>query len=152
MHAVIDVLHSSPPRWQHYKTLLGSKTRLVSLVHVSNVLGAVLDTDFVVEEAKKVSVQRTHQNSILMQFHTHVASLKSHTFVTPLQVGARVLLDCCQSLPHMPVDVGSLGADWIVGSSHKMCGPTGIGFLWGRWDCVEQARPFGPTSRPILSD
>lgn len=49
-----------------------------------------------------------------------------------IQVGARVLLDCCQSTPHMPINVEQLGADWIVGSGHKMCGPTGVGFLWGR--------------------
>jgi kynureninase len=48
------------------------------------------------------------------------------------QVGARLLLDCCQAVPNMPVDVRSMGADWIVASAHKMCGPTGIGFLWGR--------------------
>jgi cysteine desulfurase/selenocysteine lyase len=47
-------------------------------------------------------------------------------------VGARVLLDACQSVPHMTVDVQALGVDWIVASSHKMMGPTGIGFLWGR--------------------
>ena len=46
-------LPPSPPV-QHYKQLLSPRTRLVSLVHVSNVLGAVLDTDFVVEEARKV--------------------------------------------------------------------------------------------------
>ena len=49
------------------------------------------------------------------------------------QVGARLLLDCCQSVPNMPVDVQAMGADWIVASAHKMCGPTGIGFLWGRY-------------------
>ncbi len=48
------------------------------------------------------------------------------------RVGARLLLDCCQSAPHMPLDVRSLGADWVVASGHKMCGPTGIGFLWGK--------------------
>ena len=58
------------------------------------------------------------------------------------QVGARVLLDCCQSVPHMGVDVQTLGADWIVGSSHKMCGPTGIGFLWGRHDVLESMPPW----------
>jgi hypothetical protein len=58
------------------------------------------------------------------------------------QVGARVLLDCCQSLPHMPVDVRALGADWIVGSSHKMCGPTGIGFLWGSYELLERMPPW----------
>ena len=43
-----------------------------------------------------------------------------------------VLLDACQSVPNMPVDVRTLGADFIAASAHKMCGPTGIGFLWGR--------------------
>ena len=50
----------------------------------------------------------------------------------PLQVGAKVMLDCCQSVPHMAVDVQQLGADWIVASGHKMVGPTGSAFLWGR--------------------
>ena len=51
-----------------------------------------------------------------------------------VQVGATVLLDACQAVPNMPVDVQSLGVDFLVASAHKMCGPTGIGFLWGR--CV----------------
>ena len=42
----------------------------------------------------------------------------------------------------MPVDVRALGADWIVGSSHKMCGPTGIGFLWGRYELLEEMQPW----------
>ena len=42
------------------------------------------------------------------------------------------MLDCCQSVPHMAVDVQQLGADWIVASGHKMVGPTGSAFLWGR--------------------
>jgi len=57
-------------------------------------------------------------------------------------VGAKVLLDACQSLPHMKVDVQTLGVDWIVGSGHKMCGPTGIGFLWGRLDVLESMPPW----------
>ena len=48
------------------------------------------------------------------------------------QVGAVLLLDACQSVPNMPVDVTTLGADLIAASAHKLCGPTGIGFLWGR--------------------
>ncbi|CAD7699297.1 unnamed protein product [Ostreobium quekettii] len=58
------------------------------------------------------------------------------------KVGARVLLDCCQSVPNRPVDVQDLGADWIVASGHKMCGPTGCGFLWGRYDVLEEMTPF----------
>ena len=49
------------------------------------------------------------------------------------QVGAVLLLDACQSVPNMPVDVTTLGADFIAASAHKLCGPTGIGFLWGRY-------------------
>jgi cysteine desulfurase / selenocysteine lyase len=55
-------------------------------------------------------------------------------------VGARILLDACQSVPHMPIDVQALGVDWIVASGHKAMGPTGIGFLWGRCGCRRQAR------------
>ncbi len=57
----------------------------------------------------------------------------------PMQVGAKLLLDCSQAIPNMPVDVQTLGADWIVATGHKLCGPTGIGFLWGRC-CFPQAR------------
>ncbi|KKZ12107.1 MAG: cysteine desulfurase [Candidatus Synechococcus spongiarum 15L] len=57
-------------------------------------------------------------------------------------VGARVLVDGCQALSHRPVDVQALGCDWYVGSGHKLCGPTGIGFLWGREDLLEAMTPF----------
>ncbi|KAL4447986.1 hypothetical protein ABPG75_005205 [Micractinium tetrahymenae] len=86
------------------------RTRLISLVHVSNMLGCVLPVHKVAEIAERV--------------------------------GARLLLDCCQSVPNMPVDVQSLGADFIVASSHKMCGPTGIGFLWGRLSLLSEMPPW----------
>ncbi len=47
-------------------------------------------------------------------------------------MGAKVLLDACQSVPHMATDVQAMGADFIVFSAHKMCGTTGMGILWGR--------------------
>ena len=58
------------------------------------------------------------------------------------QHGARVLLDACQSLAHKRVDVGQLGVDFLVGSSHKLCGPTGMGFLWAREALLESMPPF----------
>lgn len=58
------------------------------------------------------------------------------------QHGALVLLDACQSLAHKAVDVGQLGIDFLVGSSHKLCGPTGMGFLWARESLLESMPPF----------
>jgi selenocysteine lyase/cysteine desulfurase len=66
-------------------------------------------------------------------------------------VGAKVLVDACQSVPHMRVDVQEMGCDWLVASGHKMCGPTGIGFLWGRYDLLDEmvsSPPHLPTSPP----
>jgi cysteine desulfurase / selenocysteine lyase len=56
--------------------------------------------------------------------------------------GAKVLIDACQSVPHMPVDVQALGCDWLVASGHKMCGPTGAGFLYGKLDALQAMPPF----------
>ncbi len=57
-------------------------------------------------------------------------------------VGALVLVDAAQSAPHGLVDVGALGADLVGFTSHKMCGPTGVGVLWGRRELLEQMPPF----------
>ena len=57
-------------------------------------------------------------------------------------VGAKLLLDACQSVPHMPVDVQALGADFVVASGHKMCGPSGVGFLWGKLALLEEMPPW----------
>lgn len=57
-------------------------------------------------------------------------------------VGARVLIDGAQSVPHMPISVRELGCDFLAFSGHKMCGPTGIGVLYGRLDALEQMDPF----------
>ncbi|MEB3231904.1 MAG: SufS family cysteine desulfurase [Leptolyngbyaceae bacterium] len=55
---------------------------------------------------------------------------------------ARVLLDACQSTPHMAIDVQGLDCDWLVASGHKMCAPTGIGFLYGKRDVLRSMNPF----------
>ena len=57
-------------------------------------------------------------------------------------VGAKVLIDGAQSAPHMPVDVQALDADFFAFSSHKLCGPTGIGVLYGKRDLLEAMPPF----------
>ena len=56
--------------------------------------------------------------------------------------GAVVLVDAAQSVPHMPVDVQALDVDFLAASGHKMCGPTGIGFLYGKRALLEAMPPF----------
>lgn len=58
------------------------------------------------------------------------------------RVGALVVLDACQSVPHMPVDLPALDVDFAVFSGHKMLGPTGIGALWGRRELLEALPTF----------
>ena len=58
------------------------------------------------------------------------------------QVGAVVVVDASQSVPHQSVDVTALGADLVAFTGHKMCGPTGIGVLWGRGELLESLPPF----------
>jgi cysteine desulfurase / selenocysteine lyase len=89
---------------------INERTKLVSLVQVSNTLGCLNPIEQVVALA-------------------HGA-------------GALVLVDACQSLPHLVVNVAQLGCDFLVGSSHKLCGPTGMGFLWAREALLEAMPPF----------
>lgn len=58
------------------------------------------------------------------------------------QVGAIMVVDGSQGVPHLPTSVAELGADLMAFTGHKMCGPTGIGVLWGRFDLLDQLPPF----------
>jgi len=58
------------------------------------------------------------------------------------KVGALTVLDACQSVPHMPVDVSALGVDFAAFSGHKMFGPSGVGVLYGRYDLLAAMPPF----------
>ena len=57
-------------------------------------------------------------------------------------VGALFVLDGCQTVPHQPIDIGAIGADFLVFSGHKALGPTGIGVLWGRQELLSEMEPF----------
>ena len=90
--------------------LVNERTKLVALVHQSNVLGTINPVRPIADRA-------------------HAA-------------GALVLADAAQSVPHMPVDVQALGADFVGFTGHKMCGPTGIGVLWARRELLDEMPPF----------
>ncbi|MDJ0635062.1 MAG: SufS family cysteine desulfurase [Xenococcaceae cyanobacterium MO_188.B29] len=111
--AVIKYVQLTPTEefdLEHYKSLLSDKTKLVSIVHVSNTLGCINPVEDIVKLGH--------------------------------QYGAKVLIDACQSVPHMHVDVQAINCDWLVASGHKMCATTGIGFLYGKKELLESMPPF----------
>ncbi len=80
----------------------------------------------------------------IAQVSNMLGSLNPVQEVTALahRYGAKVLIDACQSVPHLPVDVQALNCDWLAFSGHKMCGPTGIGVLYGKRDLLQSMPPF----------
>ncbi len=93
-----------------FEDLLNSRTKLVSVAHMSNVMGTILPI-----------------REIIAASHA---------------VGAKVLIDGCQSVTHIPVDVRALGCDFYVFSGHKLYGPSGIGVLYGREQLLDEMSPF----------
>ncbi len=109
--------------------------------------GATLDMDefskLLSERTKVVAV--THVSNVLGTINpiAEIAA-KAH------EAGAIVVCDGAQAVPHMPVDVAELGCDFYVGTGHKMCSPTGVGFLWGREALLESMEPFHGGGEMIL--
>lgn len=82
-------------------------------------------------------VALTHQSNVLGTINPLDAIVtRAH------EVGAVVVLDACQSVPHMKVDVLKLGVDFLTFSGHKSLGPTGVGVLWGRGEYLDDLPPF----------
>jgi cysteine desulfurase / selenocysteine lyase len=65
--------------------------------------------------------------------------------------GAIMVVDAAQAAPHRPIDVQALGCDFLAFSSHKMCGPSGVGALWGRRELLEEMSPFNLGGEMIRS-
>jgi len=90
----------------------------------------------VITENTKV-VALTHQSNVLGTINPLKEIIKrAH------EVGAVVVLDACQSVPHFAIDVKELGVDFLMFSGHKTVGPTGIGILWGSAQLLDQLPPF----------
>ena len=111
--AKLKIANISPTGTLDYENLhevITEKTKLIAVVHVSNVLGTINDLGKIAKIAR--------------------------------EVGARLLVDGAQSVPHMPVDVKKIGADFLAFSGHKMLGPTGIGVLFVKKEIEEEIEPF----------
>ena len=93
-----------------FSALLGNKTKVVFVNHVSNALGTVNPIETIIE--------------------------KSH------KAGAAVLIDGAQAAPHFEIDVRKLDVDFYVCSAHKLCGPTGVGILYGKKEWLEKLPPY----------
>jgi cysteine desulfurase/selenocysteine lyase len=104
---------------EEFHRRLNQRTRIVTMVHVSNALGTINPAAEIVAAA-----------------HAR---------------GIPVLLDGAQAIAHQPVDVRALGCDFYAFSGHKMCGPTGIGVLYGRQDWLERLPPWQGGGDMILT-
>lgn len=102
-----------------YENLFNERTRLVSVIHVSNALGSINPVKQMIAFA-----------------HAH---------------GVPVLVDGAQAAPHLQVDVQELDCDFYAFSGHKLCGPTGIGVLYGKASLLEKMQPFKGGGDMILS-
>ena len=96
--------------FSEFEALLSSKTKFVSVVHISNALGTI--------NPIKAMIKKAHE------------------------FGAKILIDGAQALPHMPVDVQALDCDFYAASGHKVFGPTGIGFLYGKAELLTVMPPY----------
>ncbi len=126
--------HANIVPWQIMQEQLGFTLRYVPITETGTLDLSQLDT-LLTEKTKIFSF--VHVSNVLGTINPVqelVAAAKA--------VGARVLIDASQSVPHMPVDVQALDADFLVFSGHKMCGPTGIGVLYGKRDLLESMPPF----------
>jgi cysteine desulfurase / selenocysteine lyase len=87
--------------------------------------------------ARTKVVALTHQSNVLGTINP-----LTEIVVASHAVGAVVVLDACQSVPHMKVDVAQLDVDFLAFSGHKTVGPTGVGIMWGRSTLLEELPPF----------
>jgi cysteine desulfurase / selenocysteine lyase len=126
--------HSNIVPWQLLCERTGATLRWFGVT-----AGGRLDTsgiDGLITERTKL-VALAHQSNVLGTINpVRAIADRAHA------AGALVLVDAAQSVPHMPVDVAALGADFLGFTAHKMCGPTGIGVLWGRRELLEEMPPF----------
>ena len=126
--------HSNLLPWQLLSQRTGAKLRFIEITD-DGVL-QLDDLEGLLTERTKI-VAMTHVSNVLGTINpVQELTAAAHT------VGAKVLIDGAQSVPHFDVDVQALDCDFLAFSGHKMCSPTGIGVLYGKLDLLEEMPPF----------
>ncbi|MDR7399428.1 MAG: cysteine desulfurase [Armatimonadota bacterium] len=127
--------HSNLVPWQLLAQRRGARLRVLKVRPEDGTLDLDSLDRLLTERTRIVAV--THQSNVVGTINpVRYISERAHA------VGAVVVVDGAQSVPHMPVRVAELGCDFLAFSGHKMCGPTGIGALWGRRELLEAMPPF----------
>ena len=126
--------HANLIPWQQLAARTGAKLRWFEVTPEGRLDLSNIDSMIT---AKTKVVALTHQSNVLGTIIPLTEIVKrAH------EVGAVVVLDACQSVPHMAVDVKALGIDFLAFSGHKTVGPTGIGIFWGRRELLAELPPF----------
>ena len=126
--------HANLIPWQQLAERTGATLKWFSVTEEGRL--DLSNIDSLIDSSTKV-VALTHQSNVLGTINPlDEITKKSHA------VGAVVVLDACQSVPHMPVDVKALDIDFLAFSGHKAVGPTGVGIFWGRAELLAQLPPF----------
>ena len=128
--------HANFVTWQQLCKFTGARLKIAKLRK-----DYTLDTDDLLSKITPLTklVAFTHVSNVLGTINPVAALIK--------QIKARnphclILVDGAQAIPHLPVDIAELGCDFYVFSSHKMLRPTGTGVLWGRYELLDQLKPF----------
>ena len=126
--------HSNLVPWQMVAQKTGAVIKFVELTETQ---------EFDLEQFKTLISDRTKLVAVVHISNT-LGCINPIEEITQIahEYGAKVLIDGCQSAPHTPLDVQKIDCDWLVASGHKMCAPTGIGFLYGKLELLEAMPPF----------
>jgi cysteine desulfurase/selenocysteine lyase len=127
--------HSNFVPWQYIAKRTGAAFRMIPLDDQGELRLETLDT-FAAEGKVKVVANNLVSNALGTINPVEKLAAWAHDH------GAIMVVDAAQAAPHHPVDVQALGCDFLAVSAHKMCGPTGVGILWGKLELLQAMEPF----------